>query len=88
MVVIEGGRRDKVFPRILQMGYKAVRNQRWKYIQYVELKGMDELYDLKSDPYELKNLIDEPTARKPLDDMKRELERLLSETKAVLQSKS
>lgn len=72
---------DKVFPRIAQMAYKAVRNQRWKYIQYVELKGMDELYDLKTDPYELKNLINEPNARKPLDDMKRELERLLSETK-------
>ena len=69
---------DKVFPRIVQMGYKAVRNQRWKYIQYVDLNGMDELYDLKTDPYELKNLINEPSARKPLDEMKRELQRLLS----------
>lgn len=78
---------DRVFPRILQMGYKAVRNQRWKYIKYVDLKGMDELYDLKTDPYELKNLINEPQARKPLDEMKRELDRLLSETKAESQSK-
>ena len=69
---------DKVFPRIVQMGYKAVRNQRWKYIQYVDLNGMDELYDLKTDPYELKNLINEPSARKPLDEMKRELQRSLS----------
>ena len=69
---------DKVFPRIVQMGYKAVRNQRWKYIKYVDLNGMDELYDLKTDPYELKNLINEPSARKPLDEMKRELQRFLS----------
>ena len=39
------------------MGYKAVRNGRWKYIHYLELEGMDELYDLKTDPYEMKNLI-------------------------------
>ena len=72
---------DKVFPRIVQMGYEAVRNQRWKYIHYRELDGMDELYDLKSDPYEMKNLISEPSARKALDEMKRELERLLSESR-------
>ena len=48
---------DKVFPRVLQMGYKAVRNGRWKYIHYLELEGMDELYDLETDPYEMKNLI-------------------------------
>lgn len=66
---------DKVFPRVLQMGYKAVRNARWKYIHYLELNGMDELYDLKSDPYEIKNLIAEPSAAKALAAMKRELER-------------
>jgi N-acetylglucosamine-6-sulfatase len=73
---------DKVFPRIVQMGYKAVRNQRWKYIHYLELDGMDELYDLKADPFEMKNLAREPTAQAALAEMKRELERLLKETKA------
>jgi N-acetylglucosamine-6-sulfatase len=72
---------DKVFPRITQMGYKAVR-QRWKYIHYLELKGMDELYDLQTDPYEMKNLINDPGAKKALEEMKQELERLLKETAA------
>ncbi|HEX4949578.1 MAG TPA: sulfatase [Blastocatellia bacterium] len=71
---------DKVFPRMLQMGYKAVRNQRWKYIHYLELDGMDELYDLKTDPYEMKNLIQQPGAARLLAEMKRELARLLVET--------
>lgn len=53
---------DRVFPRMSQMGYKAVRNERWKYIHYLELEGMDELYDLKTDPYEMKNLIHQPGA--------------------------
>lgn len=70
---------DKVFPRILRMGYKAVRNNRWKYIHYLELDGMDELYDLKADPYEMKNLIDHPGAAGALAGMKRELDRLMKE---------
>jgi N-acetylglucosamine-6-sulfatase len=68
---------DKVFPRIRQMGYKAVRNERWKYIHYFELEGMDELYDLKSDPYEMRNVIRQPGAAKVVEEMKKELERLL-----------
>ena len=68
---------DKVFPRIRQMGYKAVRNERWKYIHYLELEGMDELYDLKADPYEMRNIIRQPGAAKILDAMKLEMDRLL-----------
>ena len=61
---------DRVFPRVLQMGYKSVRTDRWKYIHYLELKGMDELYDLKSDPYEMKNLIDQAGSQRALALMK------------------
>ena len=71
---------DKVFPRVVQMGYKAVRNQRWKYIHYLELEGMDELYDLKADPYEMKNLIKEPRAARHLRALREELQRLLEQT--------
>ena len=73
---------DRVFPRIVNMGYKAVRTQRWKYIRYLELDGMDELYDLKADPYEMRNLINLPDAKKTLKEMKKELERLLRQTSA------
>ena len=68
---------DKVIPRVRQMGYKAVRTERWKYIHYYELDGMDELYDLTADPYEMKNIINQPGAGSTLEAMKRELERLL-----------
>ena len=66
----------------MQMGYQAVRDGRWKYIHYQELAGMDELYDLKADSYEMLNLIDQPHASKALDRMKTELARLLKETSA------
>jgi N-acetylglucosamine-6-sulfatase len=68
---------DKVFPRVSKMGYKAVRNGRWKYIHYLELPGMDELYDLKTDPYELKNLVADPGSAKSLTEIKQEMQRLL-----------
>jgi arylsulfatase A-like enzyme len=72
---------DTVFPRIDKMGYKAVRTERYKYIQYTELAGMDELYDLKADPYELKNLVNDPHANTVLAEMKLELEKLLPVTR-------
>lgn len=73
---------DTVFPRMLNMGYKAVRNQQYKYIHYVDLKGMNELYDIINDPYELHNVIDDPKMATVLAEMKEELNRLLQETGA------
>jgi len=70
---------DTVFPRVLTMGYKAVRTQRYKYIHYTDLEGMDELYDLKVDPYEMKNLIDDPGAQSTLKQLKAELATFLKE---------
>jgi N-acetylglucosamine-6-sulfatase len=49
---------DIVFPRIVNMGYEAVRTDRYKLIHYLELENMDELYDLETDPYEMTNVID------------------------------
>lgn len=71
---------DNVFPRMQKMGYQAVRTERWKYIRYVDLQNCDELYDLEADPYELKNLVQEPAAREQIEAMKAELRRLVSET--------
>lgn len=68
---------DTVFPRVVAMGYDAVRGERYKYIRYRELKGMDELYDLRSDPYEMTNLIDDARSARTQARMKAELQRLL-----------
>ena len=73
---------DSVFPRILNMGYKAVRDVRYKYIHYLDLEGMDEFYDLAKDPYELQNLIDNPDMSRKLKKMKEELNRLLNQSGA------
>jgi N-acetylglucosamine-6-sulfatase len=71
---------DTVFPRIRNMGYQAIRTDRWKYIRYQELKDSDEVYDLRNDPFELNNLHGD--ARAPLAQLQRQLDRLLRETGA------
>jgi N-acetylglucosamine-6-sulfatase len=56
--------------------WQAVRTDRWKFVQYKDLPGMDELYDLKADPFELKNLVNDSSASKTLKEMKAELAKL------------
>ena len=74
---------DTVFPRIRNMGYVAVRTSRHKYINYRELQGMDELYDLEKDPYEELNIIDRSDAQEDLQKMQAELRRLIEQTRYV-----
>ena len=51
---------ENAMPWLVGMSYKAIRTKRHKYIHWTQksLDGAecDELYDLKSDPYEMKNL--------------------------------
>jgi N-acetylglucosamine-6-sulfatase len=73
---------DTVFPRIRKMGYQAVRTDRWKHIHYTDLPaGMDELYDLQSDPYEMRNVIGEPANAAVIKELSAERKRMLEETK-------
>ncbi len=55
--------------------WQAVRTGRWKLIHYTELEGMDELYDLRADPHELRNVIREPGARSAFEALEAELAR-------------
>ena len=75
-----GPGRASEFVRVRGLGYKAVRTARYKYIQYTDLEGMDELYDLEADPYEMNNIIGAPEAAQLLEDMQAELARLLELT--------
>jgi len=70
---------DRVFPRVLQMGYQCVRMERWKFIHYVDLDDIDELYNLKADPFEMKNVIGEPTSQRALKDTKAILAKVLKD---------
>lgn len=73
---------DTVFPRIRQMGYQAVRDTRWKYIHYIGLQNMDELYDLQTDPFEMSNQINDGQSQKELQRMRSALDRVVKATSA------
>ncbi len=69
---------EKITPRYA--AWKAVRTERWKYIHYPELKDMDELYDLQSDPLEMNNLIGSPEHQTILKEMQARMDTLLKES--------
>jgi arylsulfatase A-like enzyme len=72
---------DKVFPRMSRMGYQAVRDLRWKYIHYVDLDGMDELYDMKADPYEMNNLAAHSQTGETVAQLRGKLQELVDSSK-------
>jgi N-acetylglucosamine-6-sulfatase len=79
---------DTVYPRIRNMGYVASRTVRHKYINYRELEGMDELYDLEKDPYEKTNIIARAEAGETLQQMQAGLQHLIEQTGYVLNATS
>ena len=58
--------------------WQCVFQENWKYIHYQNLTGMDELYDLSSDPKEVRNVIGDASNRRRLRAMQAELPRLLA----------
>ncbi len=61
-------------------GWQAVRTDRWKYIHYLGVENVDELYDLTSDRYELTNLLKDPGAAAKAEELRAELKRLVQQS--------
>ena len=77
---------EKQFPYTPNV--RGVRTDTWKYVHYPHGDGgpdrhMAELYNLKDDPNETRNLINDPKYASELGMLKLELARLLIETGAV-----
>jgi N-acetylglucosamine-6-sulfatase len=53
---------ENPFPWIANIDYRAVRVGRHKYIRWLREDDAHELYDLDKDPYELRNLANEPAS--------------------------
>jgi N-acetylglucosamine-6-sulfatase len=59
--------------------WEALRTDRFKYIRYTALgPAFDELYDLRADPYELENRIEDAALSSLRESLRRELDRLLT----------
>jgi N-acetylglucosamine-6-sulfatase len=71
---------ESAWPWIVGMSYKAVRTERAKLVHWVHREGVDELYDLEKDPYEIENRIADAACGKLKADLTRELRRLVAES--------
>jgi arylsulfatase A-like enzyme len=72
---------EQAMPWLVGMTYKAVRTDRYKYIHWVNRgreSELDELYDLESDPYELKNLNRSRAFAPVREKLRRELKKLVA----------
>lgn len=69
---------EKVSPR--ERPWKAIRTERWKYIEYTEEGIPSELYDLQADPEEEHNLINHPDEETNIHALQKQLDDLLKET--------
>jgi N-acetylglucosamine-6-sulfatase len=73
---------ENAYPWLVNMTYKAVRTDRYKYIHWVNRARngeLDELYDLDRDPYELVNVAKRPAYRAVRGKMTRELRKLAAD---------
>ena len=61
-----------------EAGWRGVRTQRYMYARYESKPWV--LYDLEKDPFELKNLVDDPAAKTVREEMERRLKQWMSRT--------
>jgi arylsulfatase A-like enzyme len=63
--------RDAIFCHYDDL-FRMVRTPRFKLIDYIKL-GREELFDLETDPYEVRNLVDSPHYHETLSDLRAKL---------------
>jgi N-acetylglucosamine-6-sulfatase len=61
---------ENPMPWTVDLDYRVVREDRFKYIQWTRFEDAEELYDLQVDPYEQINLVLDPERRVLLERMR------------------
>ncbi len=82
-VLVEFYTNEQPFPHLRDVDYRAVRTDRYKYIHWVKFPGEDELYDLRADSLERRNLARDPTMAPVRQQMRAELRRLVLEAVGI-----
>jgi arylsulfatase A-like enzyme len=82
-VLVEFYTNEQPFPHLLDMDYRAVRTDRYKYIHWIKFPEQDELYDLRTDSLERRNVARDPAMAAVRTRMKGELGRLVVEALGI-----
>ena len=72
-ILIEFYTHENPRPWLMDMDYRAVRTERYKLVHWMQHPKERELYDLQEDPYEQRNLIDDPSMQDVLAELDAEL---------------
>ena len=79
-ILIEYYSHENPFPWTANLDYRIVRKGKFKYIRWIRFEDEAELYDLEADPYELKNLVNDPSMAARIKEMQEEMRRLVLES--------
>jgi len=74
-VLIEFYTYENPMPWLVDMEYRAVRSERYKYIHWIQHPTENELYDLLRDPFEIDNVFSSAEYATTLADMQQKLRR-------------
>jgi N-acetylglucosamine-6-sulfatase len=78
-ILVEFYTYENPMPWLVDMDYRALRTDRYKYVHWMQHPDLDELYDLETDPYEQRNLVDDPGTAGLRRALRAELGRLVLE---------
>ena len=76
-VLVEFYTNEQPFPHLLDMDYRAIRTLQYKYIHWIKFPEQDELYDLKTDSLERRNVVGDPAYAKARASLKADLGQLV-----------
>jgi N-acetylglucosamine-6-sulfatase len=79
-ILIEYYSHENPFPWTAKLDYRIVRQGRYKYIRWIRFDDEAELYDMGTDPYELRNLATDPEKASVVEDMRSLMGRLVLES--------
>lgn len=79
-VLIENFSDDRPFPWVLDADYKAIRTDQHKLIHWIQHPEFDELYDLKVDPLEARNLYGDSKHQELVARLRSDLGRLVQQS--------
>jgi len=79
-VLIELFGDDRPMPWVLDADYKAIRTDRHKLIHWIQHPEFDELYDLKADPREERNVINDHGNHSLVEKLRSDLGRLVQQS--------
>ncbi|MCI0433666.1 MAG: sulfatase-like hydrolase/transferase [Gemmatimonadetes bacterium] len=74
-ILVEFYTYENPFPHLMDMDYRALRTDRYKYVHWVRYPELDELYDLESDPFEVRNIARDPAMAAVRSELRAELAR-------------